>query len=166
MKNHKQYKIILLFAFLCTSLTLSSQTWIGPPILKIFTVPQLEITDSLFLKGIDSLIIKSDCPVLKKQKGVFSMRLKKQKGVESSFLILTEYLPSTINSVIGDYGYFVFKGHLFLVSGENPNRIFTITPKKRKFSYKEERVTPTKEFPTWAILYKKDSIVLSMRDCW
>jgi len=166
MKNYKQCKIILLVVFLCTYLTLISQTWIGPPVLKAFTVAQLEIADSLFLKGIDSLIIKSDCPVLKKQKGVFSMRLKKIEGVENSFLILTEYLPSTINSVIGDYGYFVFKGHLFLVSGENPNRMFTKTSNKRRFSYKEERITPTQGFPTWAILYKKDSIVLSMRDCW
>jgi len=92
-------------------------------------VHELEVTDSLFLKDIDSLLLDSDCPYLKNSTNkYFALYIIKSNKNYEHYNLVIELYPVAI-AEYGDTGYFEYKGYTFFVG---KNELTTLFKRKDK----------------------------------
>jgi len=161
---------VVLLVFFLSIASMYSQSWMKPVKPIQFSLPKLIVSDSIFLWGIDSLVLQSNCPTLKsyKQKGFFSLALEMNKHQEGLPLLSVEYSFRALNFPRGGIGYFIFKGYLFVVFGINPNNLFISTITQRKFVYKQSIGAPvatTDDNPEWIFSYQKGQLMLLKYCC-
>lgn len=97
----------------------------------------LHILDSLFLEGLDSLIFNSVCPEIKKSKAkIFNIHCKIEDKQDSVYK-LTVFLDNIIQIYpIEEFrGCFDYKGYLFLWFYDIPEKLLSVSDKKRKLTY-------------------------------
>ena len=97
----------------------------------------LNVLDSLFLESLDSLIFTSVCPEIKEsKKNIFDVDCKIKDNRNNTYsLIVYLYDRIQISSQREFRGCFDYKGYLFLWYGDIPEKLLSISGKKRKLTY-------------------------------
>lgn len=133
--------LLLIFALLFLVTNLRAQS-ILKPILKPkkimeFELPQLNIVDkqSTFFNQVDSLVLKSDCKRLNKKK-FNSYIMGIYPAADSTKYNIKVVLVSNVRDSINDIGFFRKGNAIFIVRGKNPDNLFYITNKNKKWMYK------------------------------
>ncbi|MEG1313732.1 MAG: hypothetical protein RSD40_05405 [Bacilli bacterium] len=97
----------------------------------------LNVLDSLFLEGLDSLIFNSICPEIKdSKKNIFNVDCKLEDKQNNTYSLIF-----SLDDIIQIYshkefrGCFDYKGYLFLWNGDIPEKLLSISGKKRKLTY-------------------------------
>lgn len=97
----------------------------------------LNILDSLFLKGLDSLIFNSVCPEIKGSKAkIFNVHCKIENKQDKVYN-LTVFLDNIIQIYPQEdfKGRFYHNGNLFLWYYDLPEKLLSISDKKNKLTY-------------------------------
>ena len=97
----------------------------------------LNVLDSLFLEDLDSLIFNSVCPGIKESKAkIFNVNCKIQDKKNNVYR-----LNVSLDDIIQIYsqeefrGCFDYRGYLFLWYGDIPEKLLSISDRKRKLIY-------------------------------
>lgn len=101
------------------------------------SVSNLNILDSLFLEGLDSLIFNSVCPDIKELKiKVFNIYCK-MEDKQNNVYKLTVFLDNIIQIYPQEKfrGCFDYNGCLFLWFYDIPKKLLSVSDKKRKLTY-------------------------------
>lgn len=126
-----------------------------------------------FLKQVDSLILQSKCTRLNNKKfNNYSMSINE---LSDSIYSIKVVLTQNVRDSISDLGYFRKGNSLFIVRGKNPNDLFFVTRKKKKWMYKAaegdviETLTPREKIEgsplTWYFKYCDGKFHLVNMDC-
>lgn len=140
LKSHfkKMKKIICIFFVAFTILCGSMNAATGQTTEKVeIYASNLNVLDSLFLEGLDSLIFNSICPEIKEaEKKIFNVDCKIEDKQNNTYR-----LTVCLDDIIQIYrqeefrGYFEYKGYLFLWYCDIPEKLLSISGKKRKLTY-------------------------------
>ena len=118
-----------------------------------YTLKELHVTDSLFLKNIDSLILQTNCPSIKEGTNkYFLLLLKKSRDFDPCYIIHVELYKYPFVEY-SDLGYFYYKGYIFIVRGDEIESIFKRKKSNRTFSYMKGEIPIIVDPPLWLFVY-------------
>ena len=138
----------------------------GKRITVAYIVHELEVTDSIFLKDIDSLLLDSDCPYLKNSANkYFALYITKSNKNSEHYNLVIALYPVPI-AEYGNTGYFEYKGYTFFVDENEIVTLFKRKNNKKEFTYKRGEYRVTEEFPMWVFSYKNQRLTLLESTCW
>jgi len=143
------------------------------------TIPKVEkvnilatsliVKDSLFLRGLDSLIFNSICPEIKNPSGklkIFNVYSKKNDKRDNSYT-----LNINLNNTINIYnekdfkGCFDYNGYLFLWFYDIPKNLFSLSNQKRKLTY-IKGVPVSGDFASFVFDYTDEKLTLTGICCY
>lgn len=156
----KLHSILFVFILANCSSLLYSQVGAGRLVNVVSTIYELEVIDSLFLKDIDSLLLKSNSPVLKDSTNkYFTVYITKSKENSDDYQFQFELFKIPI-AEYGDFGYFEYKGYTFFVGENALMTLFKRKQNKKRFTYMRGEYARTEEFPMWVFSYKDNRLIL------
>jgi hypothetical protein len=125
-------------------------------------LPKLQVIDSIFLSDIDSLILTSECSVLKKGNykyfGIGTYPIK-----SDTILFELIELPVSDSTAVG---YFEYRNYIFFVQNSFDKTLFKKTKQRKKFTYKRGKLAVVEDFPLWVCLYNKRRLILLEEYTW
>ena len=161
----KLRNIILFFIFTSYTSSLYPQVGAGKIIKVVSTIHELDVTDSLFLKDIDSLLLNSNCPDLNDSANkYFDVYVTKSKENPEEYQFQFELFKIPIAEDT-DIGYFEYNRYTFFVRENTPNIFFKRKNNTKKFTYKRGEYRITEEFPMWVFSYKNQRLILLENTC-
>lgn len=101
------------------------------------SVSNLDVLDSLFLESLDSLIFNSVCPEIRESKAkIFNVHCEIEDK-QNSIYKLTVFLDNIIQIYPQEKfrGCFDYNGYLFLWFYDIPEKLLSVSDKKRKLRY-------------------------------
>ena len=135
IKNMKRF-IYLFIGFMICCGNINAQSIPTTGRANIFA-SKLNIIDSLFLKGLDSFIFNSGCPDIKESKAkIFNVYCKIYDKKNRIY-----ELAISLDDIIQLYpqdkfrGYFEYNGYLFLWFYDIPEKLLSVSNKKKKLTY-------------------------------
>ena len=131
------------------------------------SVSNLNILDSLFLKSLDSLIFNSICPEIKEAKAkIFNVHCK-IKDKQNKVYKLTFFLDNIIQIYPQEKfrGCFEYNGYLFLWFYDIPEKLLSVSDKKRKLTYMEG-IYVTSDFAEFMFNYSANKLELTGICCY
>ena len=124
-----------------------------------YSLNELQVKDSLLIKGIDSIIMRVNCPMIKhnsKDNFFFYIDQNEQYG-DSLFMNLALSKEPDGRRCLG---YFSYKNNIFMVYGKKAVIFFSKKSSRKQFSFVERNPQPTFDPPEWDMLYSNNKIML------
>ncbi|HQA59374.1 MAG TPA: hypothetical protein PK033_16085 [Acetivibrio sp.] len=162
----KPFKFYFLLVALFSNSPSFSQIGIGPIEESHVNISELKVLNDCFLTGIDSLILKSDCPNLKIESNrYFFVQFNNLFEHKDTIYVKFELLNTPLAGE-ATLGYFKFKNYIFFINGNPPYYLFEKTEKSRRFTIRKGKFFITEEYPLWYFLYRNKSLELIEKVCW
>lgn len=162
----KPFKLYLLLGALLSNSPSFSQIGIGPIEETHVNLSKLKVLNDCFLTGIDSLILKSDCPNLGVESNrYFSVQFSSDFERKDTIYVKFELLNTPLAGE-ATLGYLKFNNYIFFINGKPPCYLFEKTEKNRRFTIKKGKFLITEEYPLWYFLYRNKNLELIEKVCW
>ena len=126
------------------------------------SIPELEIKDSIFFHGLDSLMFNSICPELKEfeKKSDFFTIIGKKKEDGHYELLFTLSKNIQIHERIKLNGYFKYRNYVFLWYEDIIDEKIKINNSEKKFAYVKGIPTPVSDLATFSMDYSERGLEL------
>ena len=160
-------KYIVLVLFFTLTIPSISQKHYRTDDVEIDTIcvelSKLEIKDTAFIIGIDSLVLKDSLYIGRKKEYVCSFIVKKDSLYYNR--IYMSLLPRSVLGKVNVLGFFKIKNYLFIIRGEKLPEFLVLTKDKESFYYTTEWIDlkgkrirwdtmKPEEFLHWEFCYK------------
>ena len=166
--NMKTYKvsllIILLIFFLSNRLNSQSkdqQRWLD------HHITELNIKDSIILRGIDSFILNSSCKKIRDSDSFkyFNIVVDRRSSNNYTFFHFILYNRIMFNHKKFPIGYFDYKGYTFFIFEYYPKEIFINSDRKKRFTYYQNNISYTSSPDEWGLKLENNEIELEFICC-
>lgn len=124
-------------------------------------LPRIKIQNKSFVKVLMTNIVKEKYGKL----GFYILNIKEDKVKGCSTIIVTCHMISDINDKY--IGFFYLEDYLFVIKGDNPNKLYSIEREKKCFEYNVaflsgglKDIVPIWEPPRWTFIYEKGKVEL------
>ncbi|MFV0536717.1 MAG: hypothetical protein ACK5M3_05005 [Dysgonomonas sp.] len=124
-------------------------------------LPRIKIQNKSFVKVLMTNIVKEKYGKL----GFYILNIKEDKVKGCSTIIVTCHMISDINN--NYIGFFYLEDYLFVIKGDNPNKLYSIEREKKYFEYNVaflsgglKDIVPIWEPPQWTFIYEKGEVKL------
>lgn len=133
------------------------------------TLNELKVNDTLFMNGIDSLVLR--CELNEKTQKDYIYALGLDNDTINEVNVNIEFVPRYLMASSDVSGYFIKNNSIFIVRGAKFDPFFSFTGKKNNFIYTTEWVNikdkrfrwdtmKTEEFVTWRLYYSSGKMEL------
>lgn len=157
--------LLLLFIFLlCTSL-LKAQDY--DPEQKKIILPELKMKDKTFIGCIDSLIIGKHHIEEYRKNFVYMVNIK--KDTTCRYIVNISFLPLDIADKPSNIGYFFIKDKLFIIRGDNIEKLYKKKKEQKVFPYYNRKMivngivmplSMTEQYARWKFCYSPSKLIL------
>lgn len=124
-------------------------------------LPRIKIQNKSFVKALMTNIVKEKYGKL----GFYILNIKEDKVKGYSAIIVTCHMISDINDKY--IGFFYLEDYLFVIRGDNPNKLYSIEREKKCFEYNVaflsgglKDIVTNWEPPRWTFIYEKGKVEL------
>ena len=132
-------------------------------------LPKLEIKDTTFITGFDSLILKDKINLEKKRNYIYAFVAEKDSTCY--YKISVALVPRSVFGATNVLGFFKIKNNIFIIRGEKLPDFLLLTEDKESFYYTTEWIEvrnkrirwdtiKPEEFSEWDFCYKDKTLEL------